>query len=73
MPHNTNPMDTDNPKSSSIITMTKGYVPLGELGLIGFTPSKANKVASMNCFIFDKESRKIIQQSMETLVISGIS
>jgi hypothetical protein len=66
-------MDNENTKASSNIPLTGVHFPLGVLGLGGFTPSKAKKVASLNSFRFDKDSGKIIQHSTKRLFISIIS
>jgi hypothetical protein len=58
------PMDTNIPRSSSNIPITRGNSPLGELGLGAFTLSKAHKVSNLNSFRFDKDSGKKFQQNL---------
>jgi hypothetical protein len=38
-----------------------------------YTPSKARKVANLNSFRFDKESRKIILQKTKKLLVVGVA
>ena len=61
-----NPMD---PLDSSSGTFTGGHVPLAELGLVPFTPSKHRTVACLDTILFDKEKKTIVRRSKKRIKI----
>ena len=58
----------DPPTSSSGIIIG-GNVPLAELGLVPFTPSKHHTVACLDTISFDKERKTIVRRSEKRLNI----
>ena len=49
-----------NPPSPSGDTIIGGHIPLAELGLVPFIPSKKHTVANLNTILFDKNKKTIV-------------
>ena len=62
-----NPTDPPSPSSDTIIG---GHVPLAELGLVPFTPSKHHVVACLDMILFNKNKKTIVRRSEKRLKIS---
>ena len=54
-----NPID---PLAPSSDTITTGHIPLVELGLVPFIPSKKHVVACLNTIFFDKNKKTIVRR-----------
>ena len=69
MEHDTAEDNLADPPSTSIDTMTRGYLPFAELGLVPFTPSKLHAVAFLDKLFFDPKWKTIVRRSKKKLKV----
>ena len=55
------------PLAPSRDTLIGGHIPLAELGLVPFIPSKKHTVANLNTILFDKNKKTIVIRSKKRL------
>ena len=67
MEHDTAQDNTIDPPSTSIDTITGGHLPLAELGLVPFTPSKHKAVACLDTIFFNPKKKDIVRRSKKII------
>ena len=59
----------EDPPSTSGDIITRGYLPFADLGLVPFTPSKQNAVASLDKVVFDLKRKSIVRRVEKKLKV----